>query len=371
MLGNFTEKIQVHWDCIIERYLMTVDTACENGITRIEAAKSRIHCYSLKTEGSSKLVKLTLSGIIITFTVLLFSCQSLPLQQTGGARPLPQSFDSRGSEKSPDQLFLRRNDLQITSREIGSNTGSIWADAQDPRTLLTDSAPSREGQTITILIPDELQFNPQSVVSSDGKKPAKDEDKKKESTEQSGIKLTDPDEASPSFQVMNKPMTSFKMQIVGFEAGGDVYLRGSRRFVNASGEETTAMVVAKVPRRHLNGYSLDARELTEVAVNESQSGHLKEYSSPGWDEMVSRRLAGFSPDLKSEMGALDGLRDEIKVAQKSLREQSKANELERERLRKDRERLEGQASRAQAGANQTPSSQPAAEQTTAQSEGGK
>lgn len=371
MFGSLKEQIQVYWDCVIERYLLTVDSACENGCTRIETVKDKFQSYSRKTEGSSKLFKLTLSGIIITFTVLLFSCQSLPLQQAGGARPLPQSFESSGSDKSPDQLFLKRNDLQITSRDVGSSTGSIWADAQDPRTLLTDAAPSREGQTITIMIPDELQFNPQSIVSSDNKKPSKDSDKKQDNEEQSGIKLTDPDEASPSFQVLNKPMTTFKMQIVGFEAGGDVYLRGSRRFVNGSGEETTAMVVAKVPRRHLNGYNLDARELTEVAVNESLGGSFKEYSAPGWDEMVSRRLAGFSPDLKSEMGALDGLRDEIKVAQKSLREQSKANELERERLRKERERLEGQTAQPQAGTNQATNSQPAAEQNTAQSEGGK
>jgi membrane protein involved in colicin uptake len=63
--------------------------------------------------------------------------------------------------------------------------------------------------------------------------------------------------------------------------------------------------------------------------------------------MVSRRLAGFTPDLKSEMSAIDGLRDEIRTAQSALRDQAKANETERERIRKERERMAEQASEQQ------------------------
>ncbi|MEY2987998.1 MAG: hypothetical protein RJB13_1519 [Pseudomonadota bacterium] len=323
--------------------------------TKLSTISKLIATYLEKTENSSKLLKLTLSGIVITFTVLLFSCQSLP-QSPNFNRPIPQAFPSEVSDKGADRLFLQRSEVQIRNREQGSSTGSIWADAQDPRTLTSDAAPSKEGQTITVVIPDELQFSPQSVTSVEKKSDAKD-DKKQSSKNENGIQLSDPDFASPSLQLSQAPMKEFKMQIVGFEPGGDVYLRGTRRFSGATGDETTAMVLAKVPRRYLNGYSIDARDLTDVAVNENIAGKLREYSAPGWDEMVSRRLAGFSPDLKSEMGALDGLRDEIKIAQKALREQAQANELERERLRKERERLESQGTQARAPetqANPTP-----------------
>ncbi len=351
------EKVQIRWDSVIEWYLLSVDTAFSRANVKLTSIASAWASYSEKTENSSKLLKLTLSGIVITFTVLLFSCQTLPQAQSLN-RPIPQSFPTDVSDKGADQLFLQRNEVQIRNREQGSSTGSIWADAQDPRTLTSDAAPSKEGQTVSIIIPDDLQFNPQSITRTE-KKPDSKDDKKEQAKKDNSIQLTDPDLASPSYQVSQAPMKQFKMQIVGFEPGGDVYLRGTRRFLNASGDETTTMVLAKVPRRHLNGYSIDARNLTEVAVNENIAGRLREFSAPGWDEMVSRRLAGFSPDLKSEMGALDGLRDEIKLAQKALREQAQANELERERLRKERERLEARNSQSEpAGVqgNPTPSS---------------
>lgn len=350
------EKVQIRWDSVIEWYLLSVDTAFSRANAKLTSIASAWASYSEKTENSSKLLKLTLSGIVITFTVLLFSCQTLPQAQSLN-RPIPQSFPTDVSDKGADQLFLQRNEVQIRNREQGSSTGSIWADAQDPRTLTSDAAPSKEGQTVSIIIPDDLQFNPQSITRTE-KKPDSKDDKKEQAKKDNSIQLTDPDLASPSYQVSQAPMKQFKMQIVGFEPGGDVYLRGTRRFLNASGDETTTMVLAKVPRRHLNGYSIDARNLTEVAVNENIAGRLREFSAPGWDEMVSRRLAGFSPDLKSEMGALDGLRDEIKLAQKALREQAQANELERERLRKERERLEARNSQSEpAGVqgNPTPS----------------
>lgn len=351
LLDKVSEKIQLHWESGIEWYLMSVDNAFNRTKTKMASIAETISLYSEKTENSQKLLKLTLSGIVITFTVILFSCQTVP-QPFGMNRPVPQAFPSDVSEKGADQLFLQRNEVQIRNREQGSSTGSIWADAQDPRTLTSDAAPGKEGQTVTVLIPDELQFSPQSVVGTSKKNDSKD-DKMQKNKSENGIQLTDPDDASPSLQVTQAPMKQFKMQIVGFEPGGDVYLRGTRRFSNAAGDETTTMVLAKVPRRHLNGYSIDARDLTEVAVNENVGGKLREYSAPGWDEMVSRRLAGFSPDLKSEMGALEGLRDEIKLAQKALRDQAQANEQERDRLRKERERLESQSNPPSAPDNQS------------------
>lgn len=346
MLANILESMLLRWECGLEWYLLRVDSMATHLNSRLGSISARFIQFSERPENSAKLLKLTLSGLVITFTVLLFSCQTPP-SRTAGALPQTRRFDATKPERELDQLYLKRDELIIKNRENGSSTGSIWADANDPRTLLADSAPNREGQTVTVLIPDELQFDPKSVAAAEANKgkdkKSSDKSKKESDESESGLKLTDPDNASPALQVTQTPIKTFKMQIVGFEPGGDVYLRGLRRFTGANGEENMTMILAKVPRRVLTSYELDARELTDVAVNEDVAGRQKEYSAPGWDEIVSRRLAGFSPDLKTEMGVIDGMRDEIRAAQNSLREQAKANEMERERIRKERERMAAQS----------------------------
>lgn len=296
------------------------------------------------------MLQLTISGLIITFTVLLFSCQSI------GPRPaprLPQArlFDSPRSDRDIDQLYLRRDDFIIRNKEAGSSTGSIWADSSEPRVLFNDPAPSKEGQTVTVLIPEELQFDPKNAFDTTADKSKDKKEKKTQETAKSDLKLTDPDNMSPAFQLTQGPIKALKMQIVGFEPGGDVYLRGTKRYKSANGEDNMTMVLAKVPRRALTGFEVDARELTDVAVNEDWAGKAREYSAPGWDETVSRRLSGFTPDLQAELGAVDELRDEIRNAQNILREQAKANEMERDRVRKDRERLTQQSSALGASQN--------------------
>jgi hypothetical protein len=355
LFANIFENLLLRWECVLEWYLLKVDTLNSRSQVHFERVSSNFVQFTEKPENSNKLLKLTLSGLVITFTVLLFSCQTLPPPRPLPQAPIARKFDTDRQERNLDQLYLKRDEFIIKNRETGSSTGSIWADTQEPRALLADPTPSREGQTITVVIPPELQFDPKSVTVADNLK-SKDKgntkDKKKDTEpENTGLKLTDPDSASPTIQLSQGPIKSFKMQIVGFEPGGDVYLRGQRRFVGANGEENLTMVLAKVPRRALTGFQLDARELTDVAVNEDIDGRQKEYTAPGWDEMVSRRLSGFTPDMKSEMSAIDGLRDEIRTAQSALREQAKANESERERIRKERERMAEQAAEQQKRAN--------------------
>lgn len=353
MFANVFENLLLRWECALEWYLLKVDSLNARSQSHFERVSSNLVHFSEKPENSNKLLKLTFSGLIITFTVLLFSCQTLPPPQPRAfpQAPTARKFETEKPERNIDQLYLKRDEFIIKNRETGSSTGSIWADTQEPRTLLSDPTPSREGQTVTVLIPPELQFDPKSVTVTDNTK-SKDKGNskdKKKNTEQenAGLKLTDPDSASPTVQLSQGTIKSLKMQIVGFEPGGDVFLRGQRRFVGANGEENMTMILAKVPRRALTGFELDARELTDVAVNEDIDGRQKEYTAPGWDEMVSRRLAGFAPDLKSEMSAIDSLRDEIRAAQSGLRDQAKANETERERIRKERERMAEQATEQQ------------------------
>ncbi|MEN9810452.1 MAG: hypothetical protein RLZZ488_2019 [Pseudomonadota bacterium] len=376
MFADLKDSLHIKWESAVEWYILKVDSASVRLNSYSQNAHNRLEELSNHQQHPRRLLQLTLIGIILTFTVLLFSCQTAP-------RPVasiqPRKFDAARPERELDQLYIRRNDLTIKNTESGSSTGSIWADAREPRSLLTDASPSKEGQTITIKIPEELQFDPRSATA-DGNTDPKNKDKSKSTAGKdsnkaaepvNGIKLTDPDEASPSQRLAQRPIKSFKMQIVGFEPSGDVYLRGIRKYTGANGEENSIMVLAKVPRRLLSSFELDARELTDVAVNEDMGGRMREYSASGWDDMVSRRLAGFTPDLNSENATLDALRDEIKTAQSSLRDQAKANEMERERIRKERNRLSaanggsqpagGNAPAANAPAPQPAQSAPAAE----------
>ena len=356
MFAEIKDNIILKWDCAVEWYLLKVDSANLHFISYSKNFQNRFEQITERPEHPNRMLQLTLFGIILTFTVLLFSCQSAP-------RPVvqvqPRKFDAARPERELDQLYLKRSEVFIKNTDNGSSTGSVWADAREPRSLLVDSAPGKEGQTITVLIPEELRFDPANSSTDSGSQ-TKDKDKKnasKPAQENAGsssdLKLTDPTEASPSQRLALRPIKSIKMQIVGFEPSGDVYLRGVRKYTGANGEDNSIMILAKVPRRQLSGFELDARELTDVAVSEDLGGRTREYATQGWDEMVSRRLAGFTPDLQSELASIDSLREEIRTAQASLRDQAKANEMERERIRKERNRMSGQPS---AGGNAAESS---------------
>lgn len=343
MFADIVDSLQLRWESALEWYLLKTDQWNKRIELKWTGLQGQLSRFSDRPQNSRKMLQLTISGLIITFTVLLFSCQTI------GPRPaprLPQTrlFDGPRSDRDIDQLYLRRDEFVIRNKESGSNTGSIWADSSDPRVLFNEPAPSKEGQTVTVLIPEELQFNPRNAMEKTSEKSKDKKEKKAQETAKDDLKFTDPDTMSPALQLTQAPIKSLKMQIVGFEPGGDVYLRGTKRYKSANGEDNMTMILAKVPRRALTGFEVDARELTDVAVNEDWGGKTKEYSAPGWDETVSRRLSGFTPDLQSELGAVDELRDEIRNAQNILREQAKANELERERVRKDRERLTQQSS---------------------------
>jgi hypothetical protein len=353
LFAEWIESVHLRWESGLEWYLLKTDQLIKKFETRWAGVQFHLNRFSERPQNSRKMLQLTISGLIITFAVLLFSCQSTATRAPSGL-PQTRRFEVPRPDRDVDQLYLRRDELLIKNKEAGSSTGSIWADSSEPRVLFNDPAPNKEGQTVTVVIPDELQFDPKSAAASTPEKSKDKKDKKPQDAASDPLKLTDPDSLSPSLQVAQTPIKSLKMQIVSFEPGGDVYLRGSRRFKSPQGEENVTMVLAKVPRRALTGYEIDARDLTDVAVNEDVGGKLREYSAQGWDEVVSRRLAGFAPDLQSELNGIEDLRNEIRSAQNVLREQAKANEMERDRVRKDRERLSQQA--AGAGGASSPAS---------------
>ena len=101
-----------------------------------------------------------------------------------------------------------------------------------------------------------------------------------------------------------------------------------------------------MPQRSLNKFEVDAKDLTQVAVNSVINGAASDYSSAGWDITTSRKVSGFAPDLNSAIASLDGQKKELDTQQKALKDQQKALTEEADRLKKDRNRLNAETAQA-------------------------
>lgn len=310
---------------------------------------------------SKALVRLTLGLLLAVFTWILVSCQTAPRTPSKRPRQNTEAPVVRG-EKRPETLWLKRETLRIKPKDQGSTTGSIWADAASPRHLLADERPTREGEVVTVLIPEELRFQPPNALPGNPKpgdtkpwaaKPGGPQTATAGANAganagataganaggpQDGPPFTDPYAVGAAAELPRTPLTQLKMEIVGREPTGETYLRGVKSYRNGLGELRDVTVFAKIPDRLVTGFEIDARDLTEVAVNEQVNGQTAEYASTGWDPIVSRRLAGYTPDVNAEVQALEDVRQELVMAQGAMKEQMKAMADERSRVQKDRQR---------------------------------
>jgi hypothetical protein len=313
------------WFTTIEKYLNSIEYAFDKGnIT----SKKVSHALDNIPEPTSKkfVIRFTICFAFLVLIIFFTSCKanaqanpsSLLSQentQTTSISKQEKNADIENS-KGQEQLFIKRENLRIKSREPGSTSGSIWSDSSQPKTLATEYQPTHNGEVITVTIPDDLQYKPTA------------------------------DQANSPASEKYDPLKSLKFEIVGFEPGGDVYLRATKSYVSESGEQKFIMVMAKMPQRSLNKFEVSARELTQVAVNSTNNGSTSDYSSAGWDLTTSRKISGYAPDLNSAIASLDGQKKEIDTQQKALKDQQKALTDEADRLKKDRERLNTEAAQA-------------------------
>ena len=318
------------WFSTVEKYLNSVEYAFDKGNST--GKKVSIALDNIPEPTSKKfVVRFTIGFVLIVLIIFFTSCKAnAQVVPSPGAIPLPvkqaEMFDPNSTKqdknentensKGQERLFIKRENLQIKLKEPGSSSGSIWADSSQPKSLSTEYQPTRAGEVITVTIPDDLQYKPAA------------------------------DQASGSTDQKFDPVKSLKFEIVGFEPGGDVYLRGSKTYVNESGEQRSVMVMAKMPQRSLNKFEVDAKELTQVAVNSKINGASSDYSSAGWDVTTSRKVSGFAPDLNSAIASLDGQKKEMDIQQKALKDQQKALAEEADRLKKDRNRLNAETAQA-------------------------
>jgi hypothetical protein len=239
-------------------------------------------------------------------------------------------------KKDKEQLYIKRDNLRIQSKEEGSTTGSLWADSASPKNLATEFKPSKAGDVVTVHIPEDLQYKP-----DEGNAPSK-----------AG--------ATAAPENKKEPVKSFKFEVVGIEPGGDVYLRGMKSYVSDTGDQRNIVVMAKVPRRNINNSQINANDLSEVAVNENSMGSQSEYTSTGWDKMVSKKITDSAPDLKAQTALAQEQQKEIDTQKKALAEQKKALDDQADRLRKDRARLDAtKTAQAPASPNAAPGAAPA------------
>ncbi|MES2614159.1 MAG: hypothetical protein V4591_01955 [Bdellovibrionota bacterium] len=269
---------------------------------------------------TKRLIQLTTLFMFLALAMFLASCQmSEPYGNRVGHAPLPNiqptpSYANKGISqnnsvnKGQEQLYIKRDQLSIQPKEFGSSSGSIWADSSLPKSLATEFKPTRPGEVVTVNIPENLQFK---------------------------------DEAAKT-----EPAKSFKFEVAGIEPGGEVYLRGVKNYTAENGEQRNIIILAKIPRRDFNNSEINAKDLTEVAVHESSSTGESDYSSTGWDQTVSKKIAGYTPDVSTKTAALESEKKEVETQKKALADQQKALTDESERLKKDRKRLDAETARA-------------------------
>ena len=313
------------WFTTVDKYLNSIEYAIDKGNS---TTKKMSHALDNIPEPTSKkfVVRFTILFVVLALIIFFASCtkahaqiipstQDLPLPSSK-AIELNNQKNQLSQEKEQERFFIKREKLQIKMKEPGSTTGSIWADSSQPKSLATEYQPTRTGEIVTVNIPEDLQFKPQEQTGNNNSNQKYD------------------------------PIKNLKFEVVGFEPGGDVFLRGTKNYVGESGEQKNIMIMAKMPQRNLNKFEIDAKDLTQVAVTNSNNGMVSEYAAAGWDLTVSRQLSGYAPDLNAGIAALDGQKKELEVQQKALKDQQKAITEEADRLKKDRNRLNAETAQA-------------------------
>lgn len=334
---NFTQAEEVYDfnnDGLIGKYLNSVEYAFDKG--KVTTDKVSEYFNKIPELNSKRLFQITFVLLLFSLVIFLASCQTRNNNQYGNrvnSVPLPNmqpkpmlsnGIMNKGDfNKGQEQLYIKREQKSIKQRESGSSTGSIWADSSSPKSLVTEFKPSKPGDVVTVNIPENLQFKPDANTQAGST--AQNQNAQNQKVE---------------------PVKSFKFEVVGIEPGGDVYLRGVKNYTSDNGEQRNVVVMAKVPRRNINDSEINAKDLTEVAVNENVNGMQSDYASTGWDPVVSRKISGYAPDATAQLATLNAEKKDIETQKKSLAEQKKSLDAESERIKKDRKRLDTETARA-------------------------
>lgn len=264
----------------------------------------------------SNVVHFTCVGIIFVLFSILFSCVSR--RDPNLLRNAPNGLGSTspvGAQPIDGPFYLKEERVVIEQLSPPSATGSIWGEAQRPRSLYGVEPVHRVGQLLDIDIPSDL----------------KDEGGANQATE----------------------IKDLKMRIVGHDEFGNLVLSGGQAYRLDSGDVRTFQVVAKLPKYLQTGPSVSAKDLRDIRVDEtSADGSTRGYVSTAWDKGVSRRIAGGAPDLRAATASLEEEKKAVQEQKKALEERLQGLNAEKDRLAKDKQRFEELQSARAAAPNQ-------------------
>jgi flagellar basal body L-ring protein FlgH len=346
---EMAEREPTWWDGVVDLYLAQIDRAVAS-VSRLQRKSGELSLSHELVEPNSKLLlKVTIGALVLVFAIVLCSCAATnPGPVEPQPHPVRQREPMRLPSKGGEQLYVKRESVLIKKRETGSHTGSLWADTKPPRSLYSEERPSRTGEVVVVTIPESLRYSAPAAAAGSAAKGATDG----KDAGGKGTTMTDPNSVGILGASTAEPLTEIPMEIVAVEPTGDVFLRGTREYQTNQGTDRKVSVMAKIPRRALTGYTVDAKQLTAITVHEDFEGNVSDYAANGWDKVVSRKISGFVPDLNAELATLEDVRAELAANQKALREQQNGVREERERLLKERARLQAALEKAEAAAAQ-------------------
>jgi hypothetical protein len=294
------------WNEMVSRWLLMSDNLFE----MYETGKNRFHSEA-QAEAQvglreSRVFKFTLVGLFLVTLSILVSCQA-PHDMTPMQAPLRPQMHIAGGVRDRDPLYIRRDSQKIMDREVGSKSGSIWSDTATPRHLLADHRPTRTGEFVTVRIPEEFQPPPSPPKPGEAPQPTPTPGNRNAPAVAVGIKLS-----------------TVKMEIIALESMGDVYLRARKSMQTSLGLRKEIIVFAKVPRRLITGYEVNAQDLTGVQVTVDDMGLAAEYEVSGWDSTVTSALLGLYPKDEKPKGPTFPPRNAGVSAADQTRDQSPA-----------------------------------------------
>lgn len=271
----------------------------------------------IRTKKSGIMLSLSFMSFLLITLIFICSChigsfvdskdKEEIIHQQGPLPPPPSMvIKTQRPKKELHDFYVQEDVISIDNAKEGvSKTGSIWADTQNPRQLYGDSYPSKIGSIVTISIPENLRYHvPNSKDKNEAGKPE-----------------------------------DFKFTITKFDHSGNAYLKGGKEFRTSLGIESEVYVTAIIPREKLENFKGDAKDMSEVKVNVTKNNQVKTYISDSWDENVSRKLAGFKPDLRESLKQYENIRRDLDVDKKALKVQKDNLKEREERIIKDRNRL--------------------------------
>lgn len=334
---SIRQDFGIKWEQALDLFVACADRSFDTSAKIFKSLKQALWEEDFKDIERSFVFKVTIVGIVFTLGVVLMSCQS-----TARRLPIPSANISGSTQKQDSEnVYVKRDSMQILPKETSSEHGSIYAANRRPLNLFSEDAPQLPGDSVVIQIPEQLLFKPQSKKENGKDRQAlTPTEKGKPKTDEEILKLlnTNPAQLASSDQSTDSPIQELKVQIIGIDQSGRVFLKGVKQFsglASKDGRDSSIMLTASIPATALKSKNILATDLSQIEVSTLRDGKASLYQTDGWDLVVSRKLAGYAPDLDDDMQKLKEFQDEVTNEQQSLTQRFRSLKAEQSRFKKE------------------------------------